>query len=163
MGWWQKWRERSAARAEARSRSQTPSQESPPKDLAQHVSVNSILDSIEKSRLEFAKLEWEHKIAELNATADERRDEREYQRKLKEKDRERKEKAAQTMREIRARGGVGGRKKSNVRSLPPFATSCEDCRAKADGRPRTHTADMIRHAEQRHDLLWAQADADAAS
>lgn len=133
--------------------------EAPPAEPPDHVSVASILDSIEKNRLEYSKLEWEHKIAELNATSDERKEEREYQRKLKSEERERKRKAAEHAREVRAAGGNPRRGPKAV----PAMRDCEDCMAKVEGRNRHHTRDMYRHAKEQHELFFAGGQSGAAN
>lgn len=138
MGWWRKWREGRAREPGG----QTPPQESP-------LTTADLIDRIERQNLSRLEIESKIRLAELEASAEERKEERDYRRKEKERERERKRQAAEHMREIRKSKRTAG-----PTAVPPFASNCEDCRARLENRSRTHTRDMIRHAEQQHDLLF---------
>jgi hypothetical protein len=155
MKWLERWRE---SRKVAKQRS-APAQESPPTSIQEHVSVGSILTEIERNRLEYEKLASETRIAELKATAEDRKDERDYQRKLKEEDRERKRKAAADMRQRRADNPNGYKKKGTGNAIPAGAANCVDCIAlmtTGSVSNRASTRDMIRHATERHEAMFFQ-------
>jgi len=119
------------------------------------VSVHSVLNDLAKVRLEsevaLAKIAVDEKLA----LSEERKEIRAEQRLERDKNREARQKAAANAREQRALKRAGGQ--SAAGDIPPFANNCEDCRAKLEHRDRAHTRDMIRHAEQQHDILFREA------
>lgn len=131
------------ARDGSSSASNAAAQESP-------LSALDYIERIEHQNLARLELESKIRLAELAASAEERAEQRDYDRKQREAERERKRKAAEHMREIRAQKRQGG----GARGVPPAARECEDCRARLEGRPRQHRNDMIRHATERHDLFF---------
>ena len=157
MGWWKRWREWRAARLSARALEHTTgrgaAQESPSIELERHVSVNAILSEIEKSRLEYQRLEHEFKIEELKATAEERKEEREWARKQKEKERELRRVASEKMKEARRTNPAYGRPRKNQQQAFPEASNCLDCIAiltTGSVENRANSRDMLRHVKENH-------------
>lgn len=167
FAWLEKRRARrfAALRRAARAHPQPIPQPENGSELAdqQPLSVHAILAEIERNELERARVNSAIKLAELQATAEERREERDYKRAEKEKERTRRAQQSQWMREQRQKQKNARTAGANVQSLPPFAATCEDCRARLENRPRNHTQDMIRHAQQQHELLFQQQANGASS
>lgn len=87
MKWWR------ARREQQKRPSQHEAQESSP------LSVSQIIESIERSTLERQKWEAQNRLEELKANAEERREQREYDRKVKDATRAARVKAAADARE----------------------------------------------------------------
>lgn len=109
------------------------------------ISTLKVLNELSKMRLESEKLALDAEIERIKATAEDRKDERDYQRKMKEADRARRAAASDSMRNLRKMRGkkLGG-------GIPEQYATCEDCRAALEGRKPAHNNDMVRHGEQRH-------------
>ena len=153
MGWWKRWRERRQRSLTTARDSDPRAQESPSIELERHVSVNAILSDIEKSRLEYQRLEHEFKIEELKATAEERKEEREWARKQKEKERELRRVASEKMKEARRTNPNYGRPRKNQQQAFPEASNCLDCIAiltTGSVENRANSRDMLRHVRENH-------------
>jgi hypothetical protein len=124
-----------------------------------------VLNELAKLRLDAEKFALEAEIARIKATAEERALERkerleaiEEAKKDRQAAREARRAAALKMQEFRRQG-----KNGKLAGVPPFAATCEDCRAALEGRKPTHTNDMFRHHSQSHPAVLAQLRQNAAS
>jgi len=148
VGWFQRRRERRQAEIQ-KAVALAIAASKPPDDA---LNALNILTEIGKLRLESEKIALNAEIERIKATAADRQEERDYERKHKLEVREAKVEAARKARELRAAGGgfAGRLRKLGVTEIPPFAQSCEDCRAAIEGRKPAHNNDMFEHASQRH-------------
>ncbi len=141
FAWFNRWRQMRRLKALAKMRRLAKAAAPPAESVDFKMQT---INEIEKNNLARMELESKIKLAELAATAEERKEDREYERKRKEKEREFRAQQAATMRE-RRKGG-GRRLPSRGDDLPLEMQTCEDCQAALQGRAPGHNLHMILHA-----------------